>query len=67
MNVATTNLAFLGPALPDLTCRKCETRNPWVYFGPVSIDGVGSCVCYDCADSRGWLNADGTIKKGYKI
>lgn len=52
---------------PELTCRKCEKRNPMVYFAPVSIAGKGTCVCFECAKSKGWINSHGDIKTGITL
>lgn len=55
-----------GPALPpQLECRKCGIANPLVYFAPVVAHGYrGTCICFDCAARRGWLDLDGNLKSG---
>ncbi|MDN3714345.1 hypothetical protein QWZ10_25630 [Paracoccus cavernae] len=41
------------PAPPD------GKSNPAVYFAPVSVDGIGTCICFVCAEARGWLDRAG--------
>jgi hypothetical protein len=54
-----------GPyPLPDLSCRKCGRINPWVYFAPLVVEGTGTCICIDCAEAGGWLDAAGNLKPG---
>lgn len=53
--------------LPQLTCRKCGVKNPLVYFAPVSVNGKGTCICFNCAESRNWLDVNGNIKKGVTL
>ena len=52
------------PPLPRLTCRKCAKSNPAVYFAPVSVDGIGTCICFVCPEARGWLDRAGDLKEG---
>ena len=54
-------------ALPDLTCRKCDRRNPGVYLAPVVMDGSGTCICMECADARGWLDKSGNLQPGVTV
>jgi hypothetical protein len=54
-------------ALPRLTCRKCAAHNPLVYFAPVTFDGAGTCICFDCAQARNWLDADGDLRPGVEL
>lgn len=59
-----------GPTpLPVLTCRKCGSVNPMVMLGPVIVPGatVGTCICMDCAQARGWLDRDGNLKPGITL
>lgn len=49
-------------SLPQMECRKCGAANPLVYLAPVVIDTVGSCICMDCAQARGWLDRDGALR-----
>ena len=57
-----------GPyPLPDLSCRTCGRVNPWVYFAPVVVEGAGTCICTDCAKTRGWLDAAGNLKLGVSL
>lgn len=48
--------------LPSLTCRKCGRSNPPVYLAPVTLEGAGTCICFNCAEARGWLDAAGNLK-----
>lgn len=54
-------------ALPQLTCRKCSADNPAVYFAPVTMDGKGTCVCFDCAKARHWLDQNGDLRPGIEL
>ena len=57
-----------GPhPLPVLSCSKYGRSNPWVYLAPVVVDGAGTCICMDCAKSRGWLDAAGNLKPGVSL
>ena len=59
-----------GPTpLPVLTCRKCGSVNPMVMLAPVILPGdpVGTCICMDCAQARGWLDRDGNLKPGITL
>ena len=57
-----------GPhPLPDLSCRKCGRSNPWVYVAPVVVERTGTCICMDCAEARGWLDAAGNLKPGVAL
>ncbi len=53
--------------LPQLTCRKCGKSNPVVYLAPVVVDGSGTCICFACADARGWLDRSGNLKEGITL
>jgi len=49
---------------PNMTCRKCDARNPWVYFAPVSVAPFpATCICFDCVKARGWTGSDGDLKE----
>jgi hypothetical protein len=63
---------------PELYCRKCGTHNPFIYYGPVIVEGwnaktkskgetVGDCICEPCAKASNWLDDSGNIRKGYQI
>ena len=57
-----------GPhPLPVLSCRKCGRNNPLVYVAPVVVEGAGTCICMDCAEARGWLDAAGNLKPGVSL
>ena len=57
-----------GPhPLPHLSCRKCGRSNPWVYFAPVVVEGIGTCICMACAEARGWLDRSGNLKPGVAL
>ena len=59
-----------GPTpLPVLTCRKCGSVNPMVMLVPVVLPAapVGTCICMDCAQARGWLDREGNLKPGIEI
>lgn len=60
-------MATINTDLPEITCRKCACKNPWVYLGPVYdyAKDTASCVCFDCADKLGWLDRSGNLKPGY--
>ena len=47
---------------PALTCRKCGTANPLVYFAPVVVSESGTCICFNCAKARNWLDPDGNLR-----
>jgi len=52
----------------DMTCRKCERLNPWVYFAPVNVAPFpATCVCIDCAKARQWVDRDGNLKAGVTL
>lgn len=53
--------------LPRLTCRKCGRSNPPIYLAPVTLEGTGTCICFTCADARGWLDANGNLKTGVTL
>lgn len=65
--------AQCAQVLPTLRCRKCDRQNPVVYFAPVSIPDkhtdtyTGTCICYSCADERGWIDKSGDIKAGVSL
>ncbi|WP_179209261.1 hypothetical protein [Haematobacter genomosp. 1] len=56
-----------APVMPTLTCRKCSVVNPLVYFGPVTVDGVGTCVCFACAKARLWLDQNGDLRHDIQV
>ena len=56
-----------APVMPQLTCRKCSAQNPVVYFAPVTVDGKGTCICFDCAKARNWLDQNGDLLPGIEL
>jgi len=60
-------LTGLPSVLPVFECRKCGAANPMVYFAPVVIDAVGTCICFDCAESRLWLDRNGDLRHGIEL
>lgn len=56
-----------SPALPQLVCRKCSAENPAVYLAPVTADGKGTCICFDCAKARNWLDQNGDLRPGIEL
>ena len=50
----------------DQHCRKCNTANPMAFFAPVNVAPY-SCICFDCAKSRNWLDQDGNLAKGVEL
>lgn len=50
----------------DITCRKCDAKNPLVFFAPINVAPY-SCVCFDCAKARQWLDVDGNLKEGIEL
>lgn len=56
-------------AFATLICRKCGSANPPVYLAPVLVPGdlAGTCICFNCANARGWLDRDGNLKPGIKL
>ena len=40
-----------------------------VMLAPVVLSGdpVGTCICMDCAQARGWLDRDGNLKPGIEL
>jgi len=58
----TNNLEF-----QKMVCRKCDAVNPVVYFAPVSLSGYSTCICFDCADARQWLDKDGNLREGVEL
>ena len=53
--------------LPELTCRKCEVKNPFVYLSPVVVKNKGSCICIPCAKKRNWLDGDDNLKPNTEL
>ena len=53
--------------LPELECRKCGKKNPWVFLAPVVHNMKGSCICITCVRDRGWLDKDDNLKKGVEL
>ena len=52
---------------PELTCRKCDVKNPFIYFAPVTYEGIGTCVCLECARENRWLNKDGELRRDVEL
>ena len=52
---------------PALTCRKCGTANPQVYFAPVVVSESGTCICLNCAKARNWLDPDGNLRPDVQL
>ena len=38
-----------------------------VYFAPVTYKGKGTCICFNCVKSRGWLTPDGDLKPDIEL
>ena len=66
--------------MADSYCRKCHGRNHLVFFAPVFVAGidarnstphpigVGTHICFDCAESRGWIDwKTGNLKQGVTL
>ena len=34
---------------------------------PLPADPVGTCICMDCAQARGWLDRDGNLNPGIEL
>lgn len=59
---------FTAPeTFPAMTCRKCGKADPLSYFAPVVVDGTGTCICFDCAEARHWLDRDGNLRPGVEL
>ena len=68
---------MLDQMFPQMTCRKCESKNPIVYFAPVIVPSLmardntpqypATCICLSCAKSRGWLDGDDNLKSGVQL
>ena len=57
-----------GPLrLPSVDCRSCKRKNPIVYFAPVTLDGSGTCLCFECVKARGWIDRNGNLKSGIEL
>lgn len=59
-----------GPLpLATLTCRKCGRVNPMAYLALIILPGddAGTCICFNCAEARGWLDRDGNLKPGITL
>ena len=52
---------------PDLNCRKCGTANPQVYFAPVVVSESGTCICFNCAKARNWLDPHGNLRPDVQL
>jgi len=45
------------------TCRKCGVVNPVTFFAPVECGTDCTCICYECANKRGWIdNRTGNLR-----
>lgn len=64
----------------DSYCRKCQGRNHLVFFAPVFVagidarngqkheTGVGTHICFDCANRQGWIDPrNGNLKQGVAL
>ena len=52
----------------NMTCRKCDAVNPMVYFAPVSVAPTpATCICFNCAQARQWLDSDGNLRDGVEL
>ena len=55
-------------AFPTMTCRKCDAVNPMVYFAPVNVAPTpATCICFDCANARQWLDSEGNVRKDVNL
>ena len=57
-------------SFPKLHCRKCATINPFSYYAPILFENKneGTCVCFECVESRGWIDpTTGDLKKGITL
>lgn len=51
-----------------MKCRKCEVENPIVYFAPVNVAPTpATCICFDCANARQWLDSEGNLKRDVQL
>ena len=58
------NETMLDQTFAQMTCRKCETVNPVVFFAPVNVAPFpATCICFDCAKARQWVDQNGDLKK----
>lgn len=64
----------------DSYCRKCGGKNHIVFFAPVFVSGIdarngakhdigiGSHVCFECAETRNWIDRKtGNLKQGVQL
>lgn len=52
---------------PQMLCRYCGAKNPWVYFAPRQVMDVVEVVCNDCAEKKQWLDKDGMLRKDVRL
>lgn len=59
---------MMHATFPQMNCRKCDALNPMVYFAPVSVaPNPATCICFECASARQWLDRDGNLKEGVTL
>lgn len=62
LNGEEVEFAELAQLAARMECRYCGTENPFVYFGPCNGLWERTCVCFDCAKDKRWLDADGDLR-----
>lgn len=48
-------------------CRKYAAKNPLTYLAPVTVDSRESCICFERAEARNWLDGDGNLRPGIEL
>lgn len=56
------------PRFHLMTCRKCDNRNPMVFFAPVDmLNQHSTCICLECAVALGFATPQGDLKPGVTL
>ena len=56
------------PMFHLMTCRKCDNKNPMVFFAPVDMGNQHSTVvCLECAVALGFATSQGDLKEGVEL
>lgn len=53
----------------NLYCRKCNAKNPVVYYAPVVTEKckIGTCICLNCVKINNWLDGNENLKQGIEL
>ena len=56
------------PLFNLMYCRKCDNKNPMVFFAPVdNLNQTSSCICLECAVALGFATPQGDLKEGVEL